>query len=180
MISSLGMVELNSIAKGIETADAMIKSAEVQLLYSKHICPGKYIIIVSGDTEAVKLSVDMGLKVGQINIIASFVLSNIHEDIINGLKRKYNYHVIKAIGVVEFTSAAEALTSLDRVLKYGDVSLVKLLMGSSIGGKCYFIITGDLSAVEEGIRFGMNGINIKKLLNKVIIPYPDDELVKNL
>lgn len=180
MISSLGMVELNSIAKGIETTDAMLKSANIELLYSKHICPGKYIIVVSGDTEAVKLSVDRGLTVGQKNIIASFVLSNIHEDIINGLKRKFNYPVIRAIGVVEFTSAAEGLISLDKVLKYGNVSLVKLLMGSGIGGKCYFVITGDLSSVEEGLRFGMDGVKMKKLVNKAIIPYPDDELIKNL
>ena len=33
MINSIGFIELNSIARGIGTADAMVKAAEVPLMF---------------------------------------------------------------------------------------------------------------------------------------------------
>ena len=40
---AIGLVEFNSIAVGIEAADAMLKVSEVELLMAKTVCPGKYI-----------------------------------------------------------------------------------------------------------------------------------------
>ena len=58
---SIGLLELKSIPVGIETADEMIKAANVQLLTASPTCPGKYIIIVSGNVGAVKSSMNVGL-----------------------------------------------------------------------------------------------------------------------
>lgn len=41
MMETIGFLELNSIAKGIEAADAVLKAAEVELIFSKAVCPGK-------------------------------------------------------------------------------------------------------------------------------------------
>lgn len=57
MYHAIGMVELNSIAKGIEVTDVMLKSANVTLLSAKTLCPGKYLIMVGGDVTAVQQSV---------------------------------------------------------------------------------------------------------------------------
>lgn len=51
---ALGMVELNSIPKGIEAADAMLKAADVQLTAAHSVCAGKYIAVVSGEVAAVR------------------------------------------------------------------------------------------------------------------------------
>ena len=53
MIQTIGMLEFNSIAKGIETCDVMLKAAEVSLIRTSTVCPGKYIIIITGDTGSV-------------------------------------------------------------------------------------------------------------------------------
>ena len=50
---AIGLVELNSIAKGFEVCDAMAKTAEVTVLTAKSICPGKYIVMIGGDVAAV-------------------------------------------------------------------------------------------------------------------------------
>ena len=50
MGKAICMLELSSIARGIETSDYMIKAAQVSLLRSSTVCPGKYMIIVGGDT----------------------------------------------------------------------------------------------------------------------------------
>ena len=44
MYETIGFLELNSIAKGVEAADIILKTAEVELIYAKAGCPGKYYI----------------------------------------------------------------------------------------------------------------------------------------
>ena len=44
---AIGMVELNSIARGIETCDYMVKAAQVDLIRSSTVCPGKYMILIA-------------------------------------------------------------------------------------------------------------------------------------
>ena len=61
---AIGMVELNSIARGIETCDYMVKAATVELLRSSTVCPGKYLILISGETGDVKDSMTEGIKRG--------------------------------------------------------------------------------------------------------------------
>ncbi|MGS9102389.1 propanediol utilization microcompartment protein PduT, partial [Salmonella enterica subsp. enterica serovar Infantis] len=49
MSQAIGILELTSIAKGMELVDAMLKSANVDLLFSKTICPGKFLLMLGGD-----------------------------------------------------------------------------------------------------------------------------------
>ena len=67
MLKSIGMIELNSIARAVETADVMMKAAEVGLVFSKPVCPGKFIIMISGDVGAVKASIAAGLDIAGHN-----------------------------------------------------------------------------------------------------------------
>ena len=64
MVNAIGFLELSSIAKGVEAADAILKAAESDLIYSKATCPGKYTILFKGDVAAVKSSLDAGLAIG--------------------------------------------------------------------------------------------------------------------
>ena len=57
---AIGLVEINSIAKGFEVCDAMAKTANVTVLVAKSICPGKYIVMIGGDVAAVRQSVEAG------------------------------------------------------------------------------------------------------------------------
>ncbi|MBQ4372481.1 MAG: BMC domain-containing protein, partial [Lachnospiraceae bacterium] len=66
---TIGFLELNSIAKGIEAADAMCKAARVDLLSARPSCPGKYHILISGEVSAVQSSLKAGRSIGKSNII---------------------------------------------------------------------------------------------------------------
>ena len=61
---AIGMVELNSIARGIETCDYMVKAAQIQLLRSSTVCPGKYLILIGGETGDVRASMKEGMLRG--------------------------------------------------------------------------------------------------------------------
>ncbi len=55
---TIGLIESNSVAKGVESADYMIKAAEVDLIMARSACPGRYLVMISGDVGSVQSSVD--------------------------------------------------------------------------------------------------------------------------
>ena len=48
MYQAIGIIELKSIAQGVEATDAALKSAGVQLISAHAACPGKFEIILTG------------------------------------------------------------------------------------------------------------------------------------
>ena len=44
-MQAIGFLELNSIAKGVEAADAILKTADTDLHFAKMGCPGKFNIL---------------------------------------------------------------------------------------------------------------------------------------
>src|SRR5215471_8886071 len=52
--NSIGLIELTSIASGFLACDAMLKSADVDLVLSRSICSGKYMVMVRGDVASVE------------------------------------------------------------------------------------------------------------------------------
>lgn len=58
---ALGMIEIKGFAGAIETADAMIKAANVVLIGYERIDSGLVTVIVHGDAGAVKASVGAGV-----------------------------------------------------------------------------------------------------------------------
>ncbi|MFM7846666.1 MAG: BMC domain-containing protein, partial [Planctomycetota bacterium] len=59
--SAIGIIETSSIAKGFEISDSILKSANVELVVNRTICPGKYMVLISGDVDAVKASIEAGI-----------------------------------------------------------------------------------------------------------------------
>ena len=46
MEKAIGMVEFNSIARGIYAADQMVKISEVEIVTASSTCPGKYLSLI--------------------------------------------------------------------------------------------------------------------------------------
>ncbi len=57
---ALGMVETKGLVGAIEAADAMVKSANVELIGSEYIGGGYVTVMVRGDVGAVKAATDAG------------------------------------------------------------------------------------------------------------------------
>ena len=75
--NSLGMIETKGLIGAIEAADAMVKSANVQLVGKEQVGGGLVTVMVRGDVGAVKAATDAGAaaaeKVGElisVNVIA--------------------------------------------------------------------------------------------------------------
>ena len=82
MSKAVGILELSSIAKGMETGDAMLKSANVELLVSKTLCPGKFLLMLGGDVGAVQQAINSGASLAGEMLVDSLVLPNIHPSLL--------------------------------------------------------------------------------------------------
>ena len=81
--NSLGMIETKGLIGAIEAADAMVKSANVQLLGKEQVGGGLVTVMVRGDVGAVKAATDAGAaaaeKVGEL--ISVHVIARPHTEV---------------------------------------------------------------------------------------------------
>lgn len=181
MIRAVGLVEYNSIARGIEAADAMLKAAEVEILVSKPICPGKYITLITGETSAVEDAVNRGVEVGTPLVIDQFVLPNLHPSVIPAIVGTGGGVEIKALGIIETFSVAALIVAADKAAKSGAVELIEIRMAMGIGGKSYVTLTGDVGSVKSAVAAGSEAAAERGLLvEKVVIPAPHRDLLSNI
>ena len=85
--AAIGLIESNSIAKGVEFADCMVKTAEVTILVAKSICPGKYIVMIGGDVADVKAAMDGAADSASSRgfLVNKVVIPRPHQQVINSL-----------------------------------------------------------------------------------------------
>lgn len=177
MIRAIGLVELTSIAKGFETADAMLKSAQVELLEAKPVCPGKYIVLVTGDVAAVESAVDNGKAIGAEHVLDDFILPNVHPSVILAIGLATPVSDIRALGVIETFSVASLILAADTAAKAGDVELIEVRTGMGIGGKSFVVLTGDVSSVKASVEAGVALASERGMLvEQVVIPSPHHQL----
>lgn len=62
---ALGMIETKGLVASIEAADAMVKSANVQVVGKVHVGGGIVTILVRGDVGAVKAATESGATAAQ-------------------------------------------------------------------------------------------------------------------
>lgn len=101
MSKAVGILELSSIAKGMETGDAMLKSANVELLVSKTLCPGKFLLMLGGDVGAVQQAINSGASLAGEMLVDSLVLPNIHPSLLSAISGLNHVEQHRAVGVVE-------------------------------------------------------------------------------
>ena len=180
-VHAIGLIESNSIAKGIEISDVMVKTADVTVLIAKAICPGKHIVMVGGDVAAVQQSVAAGLGVMPEVVVDHFVIPNLHPTILPAISGGTIVEKLRAVGVLETYSVAATIEAADFAVKAASVTLVRMHLAFGIGGKSYFVLTGDVADVEAAITAGSAPAGERGVLvQRVVIPRPHEQLASTL
>ena len=178
MAKAIAMVELTSIARGIETSDAMVKAARVELLRASTVCPGKYIVIVGGDTGAVKASLAAGIETGKEFVVDTLMIPNVHEQLFPAIQGTVVVENPVAIGAVEFYSIAAAIKAADAAAKAAQVQLIEVRTGYAVGGKGYFTLTGDVGAVRAAVKAAEHEGEL--IVGSTVIPRPAKTVLNSL
>ena len=174
MIKSVGLVELNSVARGVLVADEMVKEANVELILARPVCPGRYLAMVAGDTGAVKRSVEKGILLGDGFLADHFTLANIHKDIIPAIHGASIIPEIRAIGIIETYSSSSAIVAADRAAKAADIGLVEVRLATGLAGKAVVTLTGKIGAVKAAVESAVHPLRESGLLlADVVISAPD-------
>lgn len=180
-LNSLGLVEMSSIAAGMEAADIMLKTSEVELIISRSICSGKYMVLIGGDVAAVQTAVETASQTIDYALIDTFVIPNVHRDIFPALSGHTNVKELQSLGILESFSVASLIEGADAAVKSASVQLLEIRLAMALGGKAFCTITGDVAAVQSAIDTGAKLISEKGLLvNKVVIAQPRKELLSEL
>lgn len=178
---AIGMVEFKTVASGITAADAMVKTAEVEIVEAQTVCPGKYIAIVSGDLSAVKAAVDAAAELCPEHLIDRFVLGNPHEDIFPAIYGTANVEKINALGIFETYDAASIIVAADAAAKTAIVDLIELRIAKGMCGKSFMLITGEVSAVAAAIERAKLEIGAEGMyLDSSVIAHPDKQMVTSI
>ena len=179
--TAVGMVEFNSIAAGIDAADQMVKTAQVDPLFFTTICPGKFVAAVTGDVAAVSASVNAGRETHADALVDWFIIPNIHRDVIGALAGATGITERGALGIIETFSAASIVVASDAAVKAADVQLLDVRVALGLGGKGYALMTGDVAAVNAAVEAGSTAAAESGLLvSKVVIPSPAETVFEQI
>ena len=177
MYKSIGVIELKSIPKGVEAADAALKSAGIDMVSAHPACPGKYEIILTGAIADVSAALSHVKTRFEGTIIDSSVMGRIDPQVITALFGTESTKKNGSLGVIETFSAASAIKAADIAVKTAKVEIFDLRVSRGMGGKGLVMVTGDVgdvnAAVEAGAEYA-KGLGL--LMNKSVIAAPHEEL----
>lgn len=108
MAEALGMIECRSFAAVVESADAMVKAARVELVQYEKTGGGYVTAVVRGDVAAVKAAVEAGVrgaeKVGEVVAVHVIPRPHVNVDAVMPLGRMEEGQ--EAMGTEKYTKMA--------------------------------------------------------------------------
>jgi microcompartment protein CcmL/EutN len=160
-VEAIGLVELDSIARGYVAADEMRKTAPVAITDSTTLSTGKYMVLVAGDVASVESSVKRGLEVAGDRAVDHLLIARLHPQVFPAIRGLRTVRALDAFGVIETSSVASAIRAADAAAKAAQIELLEVRLAMAIGGKGVVTLTGTvadtIAAVEAGAQAAQAG-----------------------
>jgi microcompartment protein CcmL/EutN len=172
----LGVLEFNSIAAGIRALDFMVKAAAVRIVDAKTICPGKFIILITGEVAEVDASLIAGKEAGEGYLIDELFLPRLHRYIMPAIAGAVECSAWDAVGIIECFSTTASIVAGDIAAKTADVIITEVRLSTGMGGKSYVKMVGGIHQVEAAMSAGVEYVKGRGLLCKDVIlaqPHPE-------
>ena len=177
MYKAIGVIELKSIPKGIEAADAALKSSGVEMVSAHPSCPGKYEIVLTGSISDVTVAVEHIVNRFDGFVIDSSVMGRIDEQVIKALFGTLAPEQSGSLGIIETFSAASAIKAADIAVKTAKIEIYDLRVSRGMGGKGVVMLTGDVGDVTAATEAGANyAKSVSTLSSYTVIAAPHKEL----
>lgn len=179
MSKAIGMVEMITVSSGFYAADLMAKAADVEVMQAEVTCPGKFVILVSGEIAAVNASVEAAAGSFGDKVIDTFVLGNPHESIFPAIYGTAQPDRVDALGILETYDVAAMIVAADQAAKTAIVDLIELRLAKGMCGKSYMTLTGSVSAVSSAIERAKSSAGDKGMfLDSQVIARPSEKIMK--
>jgi microcompartment protein CcmL/EutN len=181
-ISSIGIIELSSVATGYAVEDVMLKAGNIQLLMARSICSGKFLIVVSGDVTSVAAAVQAGGVAAGASLIERRQIARVHPSVLAAISNAVDIdpRQLRSIGVIETFSAASIIAVADAAVKSADVTLLRVHLAMALGGKGFVLMAGDVSSVQAAVAAGSKvAAEDGMLVGRGVIAAPSEELFRD-
>ncbi len=176
---AIAVVEVDSIATGILAGDAMVKASPLGSIYAGTVHPGRYVIVVSGDTASVEVALEAGLALAAETLTDVVFLPDIHPFVVDAIVSDAELAECEgdALGVVESATIAAVIDAADAGVKAAAVTLPAVRLADGLGGKGYALFSGEVADVEVAIEAA---VLRRATLRHVVIPQLHGEIAENL
>lgn len=173
---ALAVVETASIARGLVMLDALVKKAPVVVKHARPVSPGKFVVVFGGDVEVVKESHAAALEIAGSDVIDELFLPGAHESLLSAVDGALSLAEGDAVGIVEMTTIASALSAADTALKSVDVAVLKMQLAVGIGGKGWFTIAGSIADVSAALDAVKASAREDRVVGIELIAQPHGEI----
>ena len=173
----LSVLEFNSIAIGISALDEMVKIAPIKIIDARTMCPGKYLIVFSGDVASVEYSYQKANEIGGDFIIDRLFLPKVHPEVVGAIGNIKQTDEWGAIGIIETLSVVSSIEAADIAAKESGVKIIEVRLAIGFGGKSYVKMMGNIYDVQTAVKAGISKAESKNMLcAKTIIAQPHEEI----
>lgn len=148
---AIGLVEYKSIPLGIEAANAMLREASVDLVFSSPVCPGKYVSIIEGTVDSVKRALEKAQMTGQEYLLDSQLILNPNEQVCPAITGTTFIDTVENLGGIETMGAIASVKAGDLAAKSSNVRLMEIRIARGLGGKSYVLFCGELASVKNAV-----------------------------
>jgi microcompartment protein CcmL/EutN len=152
---AIALLEFDSIAKGIEAGDAMVKRAPLDVIRAGTVHPGKYLVLVGGLTADVEEALEAGREAANGSLVDVVFLPDVHPDVVASVGGARREDGGEALGIIETRTVAAVIDAADAGVKGADVTVRELRLADDLGGKGYVLFGGPLAEVEAAVEYGV-------------------------
>lgn len=180
--SSIGLIEVSSVATGFLVQDTMLKAGDIKLLMARSICSGKYLIVAAGDVMSVTAALQAGGVAAGASLIERRQIARVHPSVLEAISNSVDIDPkqLRSIGIVETFSAASIIQVADEALKSANVTLLRIHLAMALGGKGFVIMAGDVASVQAAVTAGAKVAGEDGMLvGKGVIAAPSPELFRD-
>ena len=161
----------------------MVKAAPLGSMYAGTVHPGKYLVLVGGDTASVEEALDTGHVSGGGAIVDSMFLPDVHPAVSAAITSSDESAGFggEALGIVETSTVASIIDAADAGVKAARVDLVAVRLADGLGGKGYALFSGALADVEAAVAAAVERAEpTGSLLEHQLVPQLHREMADNL
>jgi microcompartment protein CcmL/EutN len=177
---ALGLIESSSIARGILAADAIVKKAPVRILRCQTVSPGKHLTLLAGGVDEVYEAMKAGEEAARSSILDRLFLPQIDRAVLAAIDGGVRPFTPRALGILEYFSVASTILAADAAAKAAEVEVCEMRLASGLGGKGYFILSGELHMLQAAVEAGLRVVDSGLYCAHEIIPAPHAELLAEL
>ncbi|MGL4802578.1 BMC domain-containing protein [Cetobacterium sp.] len=151
---NLVLLEFRKISLGLKIVNEFTKNYDIEIILSKIICPGKYLVLFSGELSIIEeieknlkslKTFDEKYKSTEIIVVTSIERKLLEKINIKLLKNEE----IECLGIVETLNAIKAIEVSDYIENESNVEIILIKIGLGMNSKGLVLFKGKASDVKE-------------------------------